>query len=285
MMYSAVLLHLSTGSVVLVFYGVQSCCTVLTCTPITQLSTISTVPGRSCSNTWILNHGILQGDISGFYCNKHGVKQVRVHLPEVTVLSDGVFNLISATAMMKRGWTLLGNKSAFSIHKNGVEIVFNIKFSTNKGALYCAYITQEPLDEATALNSNKVMKYNIVKAHQGLGHLGEYQLCKTCATLGFELTKGSLPPCIDCAVGKAWQKNIKNICGTTSDDDEAHKYYFDMASMKNNTARLPNWAMLVHGQTGLKFSNFYAAKNDMVEPMLECFSKLKQKGVPVNVVP
>jgi hypothetical protein len=35
MMYSAVLVHLNTGSVVLVFYDVQSCCTVFTCTPIT----------------------------------------------------------------------------------------------------------------------------------------------------------------------------------------------------------------------------------------------------------
>ena len=33
MMYSEVLVHLSTGPVVLVFYDVQSCCTVLTCTP------------------------------------------------------------------------------------------------------------------------------------------------------------------------------------------------------------------------------------------------------------
>jgi hypothetical protein len=32
------------------------------------------------------------GDISGLYCNKHGVKQFHVHLPEVTVSSDGVFN-------------------------------------------------------------------------------------------------------------------------------------------------------------------------------------------------
>jgi hypothetical protein len=36
------------------------------------------------------------GDVSGFYCNKNGVKQFHVRLPEVTVLSDGVFNLISA---------------------------------------------------------------------------------------------------------------------------------------------------------------------------------------------
>jgi Reverse transcriptase (RNA-dependent DNA polymerase)/Zinc knuckle len=224
------------------------------------------------------------GDVSGFYCNKHGVKQFRVRLPEVTVLSDGVFNLISATAMMKRGWKLSGNESAITIHKNGVEIVFDIKISTNKGALYCAYITREPLDEVAALNSNKVIKYNIVQAHQRLGHMGEDQLRQTCTALGFELTKGPLPPCIDCAVGKARQKNIKNTGGATSDDDEAGKYYFDMASIKNDNARLPNWAILVHGKTGLKFSNFYAAKNDMVEPTLERFSKWKQCGIPVNVV-
>jgi hypothetical protein len=46
-----------------------------------------------------------------------------------------------------------------------------------------------------------------------------------------------------------------------------------MTSIKNNNARLPNWAILVHGKTGLKFSNFYAAKNDIVEPTLEFFSE------------
>jgi hypothetical protein len=39
------------------------------------------------------------GDVTGYYCNKDGVKQFCVHLPEVTVLSDGVFNLISEMAM------------------------------------------------------------------------------------------------------------------------------------------------------------------------------------------
>jgi hypothetical protein len=57
------------------------------------------------------------GDVSGFFCNKHGLKQFCVHLPEVTVLSDGVFNLISSTGMMKRGWILLGNESAITIHE------------------------------------------------------------------------------------------------------------------------------------------------------------------------
>jgi hypothetical protein len=114
--------------------------------------------------------------------------------------------------------------------------------------------------------------------------LGADQLRKTCATFGFEPTKGSLPPCINCAIGKAQQKNIKNTGGTTSDDDEVGKYFFDMASIKNDNARLLNWTMLVHGKTGLKFKNFYAAKNYMVEPMLECFSKWKQSGIPVNVV-
>jgi hypothetical protein len=86
MMYSAVLIHLSTGSVILAFFDVQSCCTdmypnysgVLVhlstglvhlfyyvlryCTLERQLSTISTVAGRSRSNPCILNHGILQRD-------------------------------------------------------------------------------------------------------------------------------------------------------------------------------------------------------------------------------
>jgi hypothetical protein len=35
MMYAVVLVHLSIGVVVLVFYDVQSCCTVLTCTRFT----------------------------------------------------------------------------------------------------------------------------------------------------------------------------------------------------------------------------------------------------------
>jgi hypothetical protein len=62
----------------------------------------------------------------------------------------------------------------------------------NKGTLYCVYITRELLDEVAALNSNKVIKYSIIQAHQQLGNLGEDQLCEMFATLGIELTKGSL---------------------------------------------------------------------------------------------
>jgi hypothetical protein len=49
----------------------------------------------------------------------------------------------------------------------------------------------------------------------------------------------------------------------TSDDDEVGKHYFDMALIKNDNARLPNWATSVHGKTGLKFSNCYTAKNEI----------------------
>jgi hypothetical protein len=66
-------------------------------------------------------------------------------------------------------------------------------------------------------------------------------------------------PCIDSAISKARQKNIKNTFGMTSDDNEAGKCYFDMASIKNDNARLPNWAIFVHGNIGWKFSNIYAA--------------------------
>jgi hypothetical protein len=51
--YSGVLVHLSTG-LVLLFYDVLRYCTLER-----QLSTISTVPGRFSSNPCILNHGIL----------------------------------------------------------------------------------------------------------------------------------------------------------------------------------------------------------------------------------
>jgi hypothetical protein len=70
------------------------------------------------------------------------------------------------------------------------------------------------------INSNKVIKYNIVQVNHQLGQtMEEYQLCKTCMTMDWELMTASLPPCINCAVGKAFNKRIrKNTGGTTSDD-------------------------------------------------------------------
>jgi hypothetical protein len=53
----------------------------------------------------------------------------------------------------------------------------------------------------------------------------------------------------------------------------------NMDLIKNDNARLPSWTILVHGKTSLKFLNFYAVKNCMVEPTLEHFCVN-----PVNVV-
>ena len=52
----------------------------------------------------------------------------------------------------------------------------------------------------------------------------------------------------------------------------------------NVTITKPYWIMLVDARTRMKWSNFYATKEGMVEPTCEQFHCWKEAGMPVKVV-
>ncbi len=85
--------------------------------------------------------------------------------------------------------------------------------------LYCARFTRKlgksetanPViqgEEDSLKVAKKILKVNIKRAHDCLGHLREEVTCKIAAQLGMELSRTTFQTCEACAIGKAKQRNI-----------------------------------------------------------------------------
>jgi hypothetical protein len=84
-------------------------------------------------------------DIVGTMCDKYRNEIGTAKLSDVTILPTGRFNLFSVTQMMKRGWSLKGNKQSMVLEKNEQQIVFNICIPTPKGMLFAMYANENKL--------------------------------------------------------------------------------------------------------------------------------------------
>jgi hypothetical protein len=96
------------------------------------------------------------------------------------------------------------------ISKNDVEVRFDIKISTKSGVLYCALLKRHIMEgEIGAVvaegDNNNSIRLNIKTAHDRLGHCDEERTRATARLLNWVITRGSLPPCRDCAAAKARQ--------------------------------------------------------------------------------
>ena len=90
-------------------------------------------------------------------------------------------------------------------------MTFDIKISTRKGALYCAYMKREVANVGVSDQNKKKKKISINLVHQIFGHVDENATRKMAEALGFELTRGNMKPCQSCVVAKAKQKNVPKI--------------------------------------------------------------------------
>uniref|UniRef100_A0A7S2KWV0 Integrase catalytic domain-containing protein n=1 Tax=Leptocylindrus danicus TaxID=163516 RepID=A0A7S2KWV0_9STRA len=133
------------------------------------------------------------------------------------------------------------------------------------------------------------MNTTLSRAHELLGHCSMEEARKTAKHLNWSIVKGSEEVCKACAAGKAKQKNLPR-----HDTDEGKstavsgRVYLDIATIKNKEGMpkilLKNWRIMVDEKTGLKFSDFYKKKSDMVKPTCEKLHKLKEKGNPVKII-
>jgi hypothetical protein len=171
------------------------------------------------------------------------------------------------------------------LKKGGHEITFDIVINTPKGVVYAMYFRRD--SELAGAATDKTVKLTIQQAHDRLGHFGEDATRQTAKQLGWELTKGSLKPCESCAAaGKAKQRNIPKDNNGESLKLHESRIYLDIATVKKKegqpNATKANWRIMVDERTRLKFSDFYANNNEMVEPTCEQFVRWKQTQKPVT---
>jgi hypothetical protein len=140
-----------------------------------------------------------------------------------------------------------------------------------------------------------VISKSVKQAHQQLGHKPEDLTRQMAKHLGWTVTRGTLKPCESCARAKAKQKDIK----TTKEEPSKKatevngRVYLDISSIKEKDLetltleQIPSrnhWRMVVDELTGKKFSGFYKAKNEMIEPTCELFNQWKDQGKPVIIL-
>ena len=105
---------------------------------------------------------------------------------------------------MTEGWLLTGDRTVgLKLEKDGNEIVFDIKISTTKGVLFCACLKRSMMNEIGGAASVVTKTMSIKTAHDLLGHHDEEKTRTIAKHLGWTISKGVLPPCKDCAAGKA----------------------------------------------------------------------------------
>ena len=178
------------------------------------------------------------------------------------------------------------------VEKGGVKIVFDIRIDTDQGALYCAYFKRGGKGEVAAPAANadegKKLKLSIKQAHARLGHCSEQMAREASKSLNWEITRGGLGACADCAIGKAKQKNIPKTTLVEAREDGPKRAYLDIASLKpKSNVKMPtkfHWRVIAIGGINLRFTKWFETKDAMVEPTVQQLHRWKQAGVGIDVL-
>jgi hypothetical protein len=217
-------------------------------------------------------------DIAGSICDKYGTQMQETLLTEVTLLSNGPFNLFSVGRITnKLGWLLHGDRDKFWLEKNGNKVVFDIVVQTPKGAVYCMYFkrTAEGAEVGGAMVESK-MTMNC--AHDVLPHHGtEREIRRMAQARNIKLIPGNLKSCEACTIGKAKQKDVPKNTNMQPPETGRLILFLDIATVKTPkgapTISKPNWQIMVDQESQLKISDFFETKDKMVAPTL---AKIKE---------
>jgi hypothetical protein len=134
-------------------------------------------------------------DIPVIYSEKNGTEKFDAVLGGVQTNEKFHYNLFSVTKMSLKGYKLEGNKHILTVCNKTRSIMFDIIVRMQNRALYCARFTRKlgksetanPViqgEEDSLKVAKKILKVNIKRAHDCLGHLSEDVICKIAAQLG-----------------------------------------------------------------------------------------------------
>jgi hypothetical protein len=223
--------------------------------------------------------------LPGMVCDLNGQEVGAATLEDVVHVPGAQYNLFSLSKMIRNhGWVLGGDDKAIWIQKGDDQVRFDIVIPTPKGALYCMYFKRGREMAMTATSPET--KMNVMKVHGLLGHCNEDMTRATAKSMGWVLT-GTWSQCEACAAGKAKQKNLPK-CDHTPAAKGANRIFLDLSTVKNPKSgpkiSKPNWRIMVDERTGMKFSDFYATKDGMVEPTCAQWNRWKDAGLAVKFV-
>jgi hypothetical protein len=186
--------------------------------------------------------------------------------------------------MLKKGWKLTGNNEYIAISKGDLEIRFNQKILTKIGVLYGIQIARDDEFCGGILDAQPV-KMTLIDAHKKLGHMSFLKTKQVANQLGWILT-GSSKVCKACVEGKAQQKNIIVKAKKGSNSVQSGRIHLFISSVRNHnyedSTSKPYWRIIVDERTQMKFSDFFASKNGMVEPTCQLVQNLRNTGKDIK---
>ena len=105
--------------------------------------------------------------------------------------------------------------------------------------------------------------------------------------LGWSIKPGVFQVCQACAEAKSKQKNIPANTEHIKASKTEPRVHLDISTIKDPEGvelTKSNWRIMVDERTGMKFSDFFARKSDMIEPTCQKLFKWKQAGLGVKFI-
>ena len=224
------------------------------------------------------------GNIKVTVCDKQGNQDFDVMLTDVAVNPKGPFNLFSTSKLQRLGWKLGGDDKALWLTKDNKTIKFDIVVTTAKGLVFCACLKRQ---KEMAYAAVEPLALTVNQAHSRLGHMNEDRTRKTAKTLGWTLKPGAFMVCNGCTEGKAKQKNVPQETDYFKATKDDPRVYLDISTVRDtdgDSLKSNNWRIMVDERTGMKFTDFFARKIDMVEPTCQQLYRWKETGLGAKYV-
>jgi hypothetical protein len=201
------------------------------------------------------------------------------------VTKGAAYNLISLTQFTEKGWLMSGNSESIVVSKDGMQMKFDIKINTARGAIFAVYFKRIAVD--VGLGSIAVHKWNLDVLHRRFGHSSDDATRATAKALGYEVARGSMKPCMACTISKAKQKNVeKNSVEHVVATKDQLRMFVDLSWFKQpkEGPKISKWYWRLCGdeRTQLKFSAFSETKDAMVKEMMEQLIEWKNNGYNVK---
>jgi hypothetical protein len=133
--------------------------------------------------------------------------------------------------MNAKGWILGGNKASIWIEKGRNKVTFDLMIPKPKGMMFVMYFARNT--EIAGPNQDKAITMMIQQVHERFGHPNEDATQQTAKILNWQLTRGTLKPCVACAATKAKQKNVPKMSSMASSNTSKDKcpIYLDIATV------------------------------------------------------
>jgi hypothetical protein len=172
-------------------------------------------------------------------------------------------------------------------------------FARKTECFYCARFTQTLKDEtanaviqgdkSSAKAVKPILKVNIKRIHDCLGHISEASTRKIAEQLGMTLSRTGFQTCKACAIGKAQQRNISKEAtldkATTFNGRVGH----DLSKIKapegmDVRIHKSNWHNLVDEMSGFKRSAFFETKDGTIGYTCNLMHSEAERGHPIRVL-